>query len=221
MNTEDTGRDTGRPLENVGAAGDDDAKAVEEELESEVEVAIRERDEYLDMLRRVQADFENYKKRMMRQQTELLDKAAQGLVQKLLPALDALDLARVHLTDSKDTKGLSEEGKALLQATALLFDTLNKEGLERVDDTGAEFDPMTHDAVEHVSSEEETETPKGEPGTEDLFVIATGAGATEPGGVQNAGAGVGPTGPTVVSVLRPGYKWKGRVIRPAMVKVRG
>ena len=152
MNTEDTGRDIGRPLENVGAAGDDDAKAVEEELESEVEVAIRERDEYLDMLRRVQADFENYKKRTMRQQTELLDKAAQGLVQKLLPALDALDLARVHLTDSKDTKGLSEEGKALLQATALLFDTLNKEGLERVDDTGAEFDPMTHDAVEHDTS---------------------------------------------------------------------
>ncbi len=151
----------------------------------------RERDEYLEMLKRVQADFENYKKRMIRQQTEQLERAAQGIVTKLLPALDAFDLAREHLSD---TEQLSDEGKALLQASALLFDALAKEGLERVDDSGKPFDPTVHEAVEHVS----TETP-GEPTAEEPHS----------------------EGPVVVSVLRPGYRWKGRVIRPAMVRVRG
>jgi molecular chaperone GrpE len=150
----------------------------------------RERDEYLEMLRRVQADFENYKKRMLRQQTEHLERAAQAIVTKLLPALDAFDLAREHLSDSEE---LSDEGKALVQASALLFDTLAKEGLERVDDSGKPFDPTVHEAVEHLSAD------PGQPAAEDSDA----------------------QGPVVVSVLRPGYRWKGRVIRPAMVRVRG
>ena len=90
-------------------------------------VAHRERDEYLGMVQRVQADFENYKKRMLRQQTELLERAAESLVIKLLPVLDALNLARAHMGEGGD---VSAEGKALLQASALLSDTLAKEGLE-------------------------------------------------------------------------------------------
>ena len=157
-------------------------EVVERDLAAVLDVAQRERDEYLDMLRRVQADFENYKKRMVRQQTELLERAAEGLVGKLLPVLDAFDLARAHL----EAEG-SPEGKALLQAAGLLSDTLAKEGLERLDERGAEFDPTTHEAVEHVPAED----------------------------------GDGPAGPVVVDVLRAGYRYKGRVIRPAMVRVQG
>jgi molecular chaperone GrpE len=173
---------------------------VEEDQLQHLAVARRERDDYLDMLRRVQADFENYKKRMIRQQTELLERAAQGLVEKLLPALDAFELAREHLSE---TDALSDEGKALLQASSLLFDALTKEGLELVDDVGVEFDPTTHDAVEHDQS---PLTP-GEAGMD------TGGG--DAGGTESV------SGPVVVGVLRPGYRWKGRVIRPAMVQVRG
>jgi molecular chaperone GrpE len=144
----------------------------------------RERDEYLDMVRRVQADFENYKKRMVRQQTELLERAAEGLVVRLLPVLDAFDLARAHLEAES-----SPEGKALLQAAGLLEDTLAKEGLERVDQVGAEFDPTVHEAVEHQPE--------------------------EPGAEETA------AGPVVTGVLRAGYRYKGRVVRPAMVRVRG
>ncbi|HZU78600.1 MAG TPA: nucleotide exchange factor GrpE, partial [Acidimicrobiales bacterium] len=116
-----------------GQAGDEsenaaDAELVEHDIDAALATAERERDEYLDMVRRVQADFENYKKRMVRQQTELLERAAEGLVTRLLPVLDAFDLARAHL----EAEG-SPEGKALLQAAGLLWDTLAKEGLERVD----------------------------------------------------------------------------------------
>ena len=163
----------------------DDAQVVEHDIEEALGAARRERDEYLDMLRRVQADFENYKKRMLRQQTDHLERAAEGVVAKILPTLDAFDLARAHLGEGED---LSPEGKALMQASALLADTLAKEGLERIDEVGAVFDPTMHDAVDHVTDDN--------------------------------GAGDGHD--TVVdAVFRTGYRWKGRVIRPAMVRVRG
>ncbi len=182
---------------------DDDA-AVEHDIDELLVTARRERDEYLDMMRRVQADFENYKKRMIRQQTDHLERAAEGVVVKLLPTLDAFDLAREHLGEGDD---LSAEGKALIQASALLADTLAKEGLERIDDVGAPFDPTMHDAVDRVS---------GDAG-------AGGAGGDGGGSEGSAGGdGGGADADTVVdAVLRTGYRWKGRVIRPAMVRVRG
>ena len=74
----------------------------------------RERDEYLDTLRRLQADFENYKKRMDRQQTRpgrARRRRTRG--RELLPVLDAFDLARAHLGDADEP---TPEGKALVQA---------------------------------------------------------------------------------------------------------
>jgi molecular chaperone GrpE len=131
-----------------------------------------ERDEYRDALIRLQADFENYKKRILKQQTEHLERAAQGLVEKLLPVLDAADLALAH--------GGGEDVK---QISTALVAALEREGLERIDPVGGPFDPTLHDAVAHEPSDE---------------------------GEQE-----------VVEVLRAGYRWKGRVLRPAMVKVRG
>ena len=74
------------------------------------EVLARERDEYLLALQRTQADFENYRKRITRQQEEQAARASQHLVDKLLPVLDALDLAENHLKESLD---VSEGAKAL------------------------------------------------------------------------------------------------------------
>jgi molecular chaperone GrpE len=145
--------------------------------------AERERDEYLDALRRLQADFENYKKRVERQFEDLAARGVTALVTRLLPVLDALDLAEDHLLqeDSSD-QALAAEARALVQARALLFDTLGKEGLERAGAAGEPFDPTVHDAVAHVE---------------------------------------GDGGPVVDEVLRAGYRWRGQVLRPAMVKVRG
>jgi molecular chaperone GrpE len=140
---------------------------------SDMDSLKRERDDYLDALRRLQADFENFRKRTMKQQTDILERAAQTLVEKLLPVLDAADLAIAHGADA-----------AVGQVAGLLFDTLVKEGLEGVDPKpGDPFDPTLHEAVAH------------EPGE---------------GG-----------DPEVADLLRAGYRWKGALLRPAMVKVRG
>jgi molecular chaperone GrpE len=64
--------------------------------------ALRERDEYLDDLRRLQAEFENYRKRMARQGEELTERAAAAVLERMLPVLDALDLARSHAGEPTD-----------------------------------------------------------------------------------------------------------------------
>ncbi len=122
-------------------------------------LAQAERDEYLDSLRRLQAEFENYKKRVYKQQAEQVSRAAASLVDKLLPVLDALDLATDHVADND-----SEEAKALIAASSLLQGVLAKEGLERIDPVGEEFDPNAHEAVGQVAAPDDAEpTATGEP----------------------------------------------------------
>jgi molecular chaperone GrpE len=149
---------------------------------TELEETERQRDEYLEALKRLQADFENYKKRMVKQQTEHLERAAEALVTNLLPALDALDLAVAHAESHEDPGS-----ESLVQVASTFFDVLGKEGLERIYPQGEPFDPTVHDAVLHEAAAE----------GEDERV------------------------PEVTEVLRPGYRWKRRVLRPAMVKVKG
>jgi molecular chaperone GrpE len=115
-----------------------------------LEVLARERDEYLLALQRTQADFENYRKRIARQQQEQSARAALSLVDKLLPVLDTLDLAEAHLNESFD---VGEDAKALRASRAMLMDILSREGLERVDQAGVPFDPSVHDAVARSEAE--------------------------------------------------------------------
>jgi molecular chaperone GrpE len=115
-----------------------------------MDMLTRERDEYLLALQRTQADFENYRKRIARQQEEQSARAAADLVSKLLPVLDTLDLAEAHLNETLD---LTEDGKALRASRAMLMDILSREGLERVDQAGVSFDPSVHDAVAHSAGD--------------------------------------------------------------------
>src|ERR1700733_6025051 len=121
-------------------SGDD---AVERELDP-MKVLAAERDEYLLALQRVQAEFENYRKRIQRLQDEQSARAATDLVTKLLHVLDTLDLAQAHQGDSGAG---SEDAKALQAARSMLLETLAKEGLERVNEAEVPFDPEVHDAV--------------------------------------------------------------------------
>ena len=184
---------------DIGAAGSGDAdgfdatRVAEEaaDLRSPLEVVVAQRDDYLESLRRLQAEFDNYRKRVIRQQTEHLDHATEALLERLLPVLDAFDLAIAHAAPGEEDAG--DLTAALVRIDALLRDTLAKEGLERIDDAGAEFDPTVHDAVAHIAREDTDE-----------------AGERAPHGA-----------PVVDDVLRAGYRLKGRVLRPAMVRVRG
>ena len=123
-----------------------DPSAAESELEAQTAEALvaAERDEYLEALQRLQADFDNFRKRSMRQQTELLERATEGLCVRLLPVLDALDLAIAHVRSQAEP---SDSDKALEQIDSLLRDILAREGIEKIDGVDVPFDPTIHDAV--------------------------------------------------------------------------
>ncbi len=165
-----------------------------------VALAFAQRDEYLDSLRRLQAEFENYKKRVTKLQADQVARAAVSLLEKILPVLDTLDLAIEHLGDPDST-----DGRALVAVAGQLRDVLTKEGLERIDPIGEPFDPNAHEAVGHLPAD-------GGPAGDDEADPATPTSNGDRGGDGE---------PVVAQVMRAGYRWRGVVVRPAMVMVRG
>ena len=104
--------------------------------------ATRERDEYLDALQRLKAEFENYRKRVARDQGDLVARASERLVKQLLPVLDDLERALEAAAEHEEAK--LEEGVRLVHRS--LAGALAREGLVEVDTEGA-FDPHTQEAL--------------------------------------------------------------------------
>ena len=128
---------------NEGAAADEaavpDLAAVE-----------KERDEYLDALQRLKAEFDNYRKRVAREEAVLAARASERLVRELLPVLD--DLERALEAAAQHEEAQLEEGVRLVHRS--LADALTKEGLSEIDTDGA-FDPHTQEALLSQPSEAE------------------------------------------------------------------
>lgn len=101
-----------------------------------------ERDEYLDLAQRVQADFENYRKRAAREQERLIAHAHERLVRELLPILD--DLERALVAAERHEEAQLVEGVELVEKSLRL--ALTKEGLAEIETDGA-FDPHVHEAL--------------------------------------------------------------------------
>lgn len=101
-----------------------------------------ERDEYLDLVQRVQADFENYRKRSVREQERLVAHAHERLVRELLPVLD--DLERALEAAERHEEAQLVEGVKLVEKS--LRASLAKEGLAEIDTDGP-FDPHVHEAL--------------------------------------------------------------------------
>ncbi len=135
-------------------------------------------DEYLQHLQRLQAEFDNYRKRVIREQTSTLELAAEPVMRRLLEVLDEFELALLHAHEDVDRDRFL---KGIELVYAKLMDALKSEGLQRIDAEGAPFDPNLHEAL-----------------------MQTGDGSGEP---------------HVAEVFRPGYTLKGRVLRPAGVRV--
>lgn len=140
-------------------------------VEHDIEVLLAERNEFKDIALRLQADFENYKKRMTQTQSDEIARATGRLAESLLPVLDACEAAFAH-----GAEGVEPIWSSLMGA-------LKSQGLVAMDLLDQPFNPELAEAV-----------------------------MTEPG---DGGE------PIVSEVLRTGYEWKGRVLRAAMVKVKG
>ena len=156
--------------------GDDTADGAD--VASDLERARQEATEYLDHLRRLQAEFDNFRKRTLKQQTHAVELAAQPVVTRLLEVLDDFELALMSAEQQPDFEKF-RKGVELVYAK--LADALRAEGLQRMEAEGAPFDPEQHEAL-----------------------MQTGEGDGEL---------------VVADVLRPGYTLKGRVLRPAGVRV--
>jgi len=132
------------PTPGPAAKDPADAEAEAAQLEKDLDAFQRERDELLDTTRRLQADFENYRKRVLREQTALVERATEALLEQLLPVLDSFELA-VHNLEAGDVDEKVRKGIEL--AFAELVGVLERAGLERIDAHGAVFDPNQHEAV--------------------------------------------------------------------------
>jgi molecular chaperone GrpE len=119
-----------------------------EELERRLAEVEAERDERLADLKRVAADFDNFRKRAARDQEALVARAHERLVKQLLPILDNLERALVSAAEHEEEKVL--EGVELVARE--LSDALRREGLEEVD-TDGRFDPHVHEALLSQPSE--------------------------------------------------------------------
>ncbi len=151
----------------------EDAVEVDELAEARARAA-----EYLDHLQRLQAEFENFRKRTMKEQTRALEFGSEGLVRRLLEVVDEFELA---LASAGSRPELAPFTRGVELVHAKLLDALRAEGVEPLDAVGRPFDPELHEALMGSSDDE------GEHYVED--------------------------------VLRTGYRLKGRVIRPAGVRV--
>jgi molecular chaperone GrpE len=134
-------------LTDVETLGD-----TQDQIGSKTDIEI-ERDDLRDSLLRLKADFENFKKRVAKQEIELIQRANMSLLEKLLPALDIYDLAMQHFEDSDPQANFD----GLKKAFDVLLEVLDQTGLEKVDKVGESFNPEIHEAVSHVQSDSSDE----------------------------------------------------------------
>ncbi|MBU3703194.1 MAG: nucleotide exchange factor GrpE [Ilumatobacteraceae bacterium] len=127
----------------VESAGEQPTEPVDP-LVAERDAALAQRDEYKDIALRLQADFENYRKRAATQTADEIDRATGKIAEALLPVLDACEAAFSHGVD-----GVEPIWSALIGA-------LQKQGLEALDLQGKPFDPACAEAVMHEPADGES-----------------------------------------------------------------
>jgi len=135
--------------------------------------------EYLDRLKYLQADFENYRKRMEKEFQEVTQRSNERLILNLLNVIDDLESA---IETGKTTENVSALLEGIEMTYRKLYTTLEREGLTRLEAVGKPFDPNIHEILVKVPTKD----------NEDGIVIEE---------------------------VRKGFMFKGKVIRPSVVKI--
>jgi molecular chaperone GrpE len=127
-------------------AGSAAAPAPESALAEQVQKLAAEKQDLTNTLVRLQADFDNYRKRMEKERDEARHRGVEHLVEQLLPVLDGFDRALA----AHDDPAYEDYRKGFELIRKQLWDLLAKQGVHRIESVGKEFDPNVHHAVEHV-----------------------------------------------------------------------
>lgn len=167
VKTTDTLRDQDFTDENI--AGGEVQDGGEEVLEDVQEVSLEEKvltleaeilqskeqaEDYYVRLQRLQAEFDNFRKRTQKEKEETLKYAAERVVEAMLPVLDNFERAVSSSQSSQDFTAFSQGVEMILKQ---MYNALSKEGLTAIEAVGQPFDPKLHDAVLQVDSEEHPE----------------------------------------------------------------
>jgi molecular chaperone GrpE len=130
--------------------GDAEAPAASElaAVHADLDELTRERDNYLALAQRTQADFENYRKRMARENAAAIDRGMAKLAKELLPALDHLELAL------KAAAGDEDVVKGFAMVAGEITAALQRAGIEAFSPLGEKFDPTEHEAMTAQPSED-------------------------------------------------------------------
>src|SRR6202045_1891024 len=163
------------PISITGNSADESGASETEKLKAE-------RDALLDRLARLQAEFDNARKRAVREQQEFREYAAADVIKNFLPILDSFERALKAGGDSNSNSNSNEFRNGIELIYRQFQDALQKIGVQPIVSVGQAFDPRVHEAVEMVDT---TEVPDHH----------------------------------VLDELQRGYRYKERLLRPAMVRV--
>jgi len=152
----DKGLESEKSILDEGSLDDEDMTPIEQNLTLEAELvkAKAKAEDHYGQLQRLQADFDNYRKRTQKEKVELIKYASERLVGELLPVLDNFDRAVSAAKVNPDFASFSQGVEMILRQ---LQTALSKEGLKAMEAVGQPFDPNLHEAVLRVASEEHPE----------------------------------------------------------------
>jgi molecular chaperone GrpE len=133
------GSGTPEPSAPADAVSDDPGSTGADASSAQAEV-----EEYREHLQRLQAEFDNYRKRTLKEQSRMLELASEPLVRRMLEVLDDFELALLHAEQQPEIETFR---KGVELVFAKLVDVLHAEGLERIEAEGMPFDPELHEAL--------------------------------------------------------------------------
>lgn len=137
--------------EEAQQAAENQGEATIEQWQAALETAVAQRDEYLDSLRRAQADFQNFKRRNQTARADGYEDGVREAIAAMLPSIDNLERA----LDAADKAGVNDgltDGVRMTLNT--LLDGLKRFGFEEVPSLGEQFDPEKHNAVMREAGDE-------------------------------------------------------------------
>jgi molecular chaperone GrpE len=156
--------DKRRSSEEPHEASPEEGAAQAESGPEELDRVKAEAAEYLADLQRLKAEFDNYRKRVLREQTQAVELAAGPLVVKLLEVLDEFELALTAAERVEPSPGVDRFVHGVEIVYAKLMEILKSEGVERIEADGKPFDPELHEALLQGGGE-----PDGQPYVEDVL----------------------------------------------------
>ena len=135
---------------NNGEACEETSGSELESVKSQLGDMTKKCEEYLGMLQRTAAEFDNYKKRTAREKEALYSEAVSDVVALFLPVIDSMEHA-IQACSGKEDEQSIKEGIELVDRQ--IKDVLKKLGVEEIKSVGEEFDPQVHNAVMHIEDE--------------------------------------------------------------------